>query len=195
MNNSVMKSLVSRFIIFLLFFVALHWTMSPAMAQTAELESHPGYVDLDVIPASIQMEPSIEVHIKGAILRLAAAATEREDPELAEMLLGLRAIRVYGYSSDFWTDDVAADLEDLAARMAAELDDSGWDVMVRVRERDERVHVYLREMDAVIQGMMVMVVDAEEAVFVNITGTLDPDQVGRIGSKFRIDALEDIVPD
>ncbi len=147
---------------------------------------------MEVIPATIDLEPSLEVHIKGAILRLAAAATEREDPELAEMLLGLRAIRVYGYSADFWNDGLVSDLQDLAAGMAAELDAGGWDIMIRVRERDERVHVYLREIDTVIQGMMVMVIDEEEAVFINITGTLDPAQIGRIGSRFDIDALEDL---
>lgn len=147
---------------------------------------------MEVIPATIDLEPSLEVHIKGAILRLAAAATEREDPELAEMLLGLRAIRVYGYSADFWNDGLVSDLQDLAAGMAVELDAGGWDIMIRVRERDERVHVYLREIDSVIQGMMVMVIDEEEAVFINITGTLDPAQIGRIGSRFDIDALEDL---
>jgi hypothetical protein len=172
--------------------LGLGFQPNSALAQSNALENHPGYVNLDVIPGRINLEPSIEVHIKGAILRLAASATEREDPELADMLLGLKAIRVFGYNADFWTDDIASDLHVLAGEMAVQLDNSGWDVMVRVRERDERVHVYLKELDAIIQGMMVMVVDSEEAVFVNITGTLDPAQIGRIGSRFHIDALEEL---
>ena len=44
-----------------------------------------------------------------------------------------------------------------------------------------------------IDGLVVMVVsDDDEAVFVNVVGTIDPAQIGRIGHSFRIDALDDI---
>jgi len=187
-----MKHTICKTLYLSLFLVPMALVSLPARAQQLELENHPGYVNLDVIPQTVDIEPSIEVHIKGAILRLAAAATEREDPELSDMLRGLRAIRVFGYNSTYWTEGTPATLEELAARMSDQLDNTGWDVMVRVREPGERVHVYLKEVDARLEGMMVMVVDSEEAVFVNITGTFDPEQIGRIGNKFDIDALEDL---
>ena len=65
---------------------------------------------------------------------------------------------------------------------------------VRVREEDEDVHIYmLPGKGDNIDGLVVMVVtDDDEAVFINVVGTIDPVQIGRIGHSFRIDALEDI---
>lgn len=163
-----------------------------ARAQDATLKSHPGYFDFDVIPQTIQLEPNVEVNIKGSLLRLAAEATVREDPELADMLRGLKLIRVFSYEGDGWTDEQRQTFTGLARRIGGQLDDKGWDMVARVRDAGEQVMVYIRDINEVVEGMVVMVVDEEEAVFVNITGTIDPAQIGRIGSRFDIDALDDI---
>jgi hypothetical protein len=163
-----------------------------SVAQEPSIKDHPGFFDFDVIPRSIQLEPNVEINIKGALLRLAAEATVREDPELAEMLRNLKLIRVFTYENDGWTDQQKLDFSGLARRIGTQLEEKGWDIVARVRDRDEHVFVYLREVREAVEGMIVMVVEADEAVFVNITGTIDPAQVGRIGSRFDIDVLQDV---
>ncbi len=186
-------SLTRNRIVPILFSLAVFWVTSAGVAaQDNAIRNHPGFFDFDVIPASIQIEPNVEINIKGALLRLAAEATTREDPELAEMLGKLKLIRVFTYENDGWTDEQRGQFTDIARRIGGQLEEKGWDIVARVRDEDEQVFVYLREIEDLFEGMVVMVVEAEEAVFVNITGTIDPAQVGRIGSRFDIDVLEDV---
>lgn len=165
---------------------------SVCYGQATELTRHPGYADFDVIPRTIKAEPKVEVYIKGALLRLAAEATRTEDPDLANMLLGLKAIRVFAYDESTAGEALQRDLETTARQISSDLERGGWDVVARVRDDEERVHVLIRDIDDIVQGMVVVAINDEEAVFVNITGTLDPAEIGRIGSRFDIDVLEDV---
>ncbi|MEX0601036.1 MAG: DUF4252 domain-containing protein, partial [Rhodothermales bacterium] len=75
---------------------------------------------------------------------------------------------------------------------AKELEAQGWETVVRVREEDQRVNVYMKVRDDVIAGLVVMVLepdDEEGAVFVNIVGDINPEQIGRIGRALDIDPL------
>lgn len=172
----------------LLLFLGLLYA-GPLQAQE-RLEQDPGYVDLKSIEPWFDGEPRLEVNIRGALLKLVAGASRREDPELADLLLNLKAIEVRGFElapGDF------ADVERRTAAFARRLESQGWETVARVREREERVDVFLRIHDDAIAGMAVMVLDPaneDGAVFVNIVGEIDPEQVGRIGSRFQIDALE-----
>ena len=164
-------------------------------AWAQELEDDPGYVDLDQFEGWFDEEPSIIVNIKGALLRLVAEASRYEDPELADLLYKLKAVQVRGFDLSY------ADFRGVERRtraFAKTLDARGWDTVVLVRDDDdEHVHVHVRVDDGVIAGMMVMVVstDDDESVFLNIVGEINPEQIGRIGRKFDIDPLDDVVVD
>lgn len=166
-----------------------------ARAQSA-LEREPGYVDLRLVESWFDAEPMIEVNIKGALLRLVAEASRYEDPELARLLYKLKALQVRGFSL---RGANYREVERQTAGLARILEDEGWDTVVRVREYDddERVDVYVKVDDDRIAGMMVMVLDTDEdeSFFVNIVGDIDPEQIGRIGRKFDIGPLDDVVVD
>lgn len=164
-------------------------------AQDSSLRAHPGFIDFDLIPETINVEPNIEVYLKGALLRLAAEATRFEDPELADMLLDIKAIRVFGFEPERrrWDDDLGDSFRETSRILADRLEDAGWDMVARVRDDDELVYVYVRDIDEKIEGMTVIVIDDnDEAVFVNIVGTIDPAQIGKLGHRFDIDVLDDI---
>ena len=166
---------------------------SAAWAQD-DLESDPGYVNLDQFEEWFDEEPSIIVNIKGALLNLVAEASRFEDPELADMLRKLKAVQVRGFDLD-WTD--AKEVERRANGFGKTLEAKGWDTVVRVRDDDEHVHVYVRINDEVIAGMMVMVIssDDDETYFLNIVGEINPEQIGRIGRKFDIEPLNGMTVD
>lgn len=159
----------------------------------SSLEKDPGYVDFARINAWFDETPTLEVNIKGALLRLVAEASRLEDPELADLLSELTAIQVQGYPlrrSQFDDIGVAVDT------WVTEMEESGWDTIVRVRDKDEHVDMHVKVHDGAIAGMLVMVVAPgdDDTVFVNIVGEIDPEQIGRIGRRFNIDPITDSVP-
>ena len=72
------------------------------------------------------------------------------------------------------------------------LKSSGWEPIVQVNEDDEQVLVYMKAVDGHMEGMTVMVVDEEEAVFVNIAGYILPDDINRFSDYLGIDELDGI---
>ena len=164
--------------------------LSGAAHAQNRLEDAPGYLDLGVFESWFGAAPTLEVNIKGPLLRLVAEASRYDDPDLAEMLAGLQAIQVIGFPlrrSEF------GDVARRAAAMADRLEAEGWDTVIRVRKEDEQVDMHVKVHDGEIAGMVVMVVQPgyDETVFLNIVGSIDPEQIGRLGRKFNIDHLED----
>lgn len=161
------------------------------LAAQQSLEDQPGYVELDVLSELVDVEPHIEILLKGSLLRLAAEASRAEDEELAELLLGLKAIRVEGYRLGYSRRDLAEKLRSAARSISKDLGNRGWDRVARIREDENEVHLYVKERGDQIDGLTAMVINEDgEAVFVNIVGNIDPSQIGRIGRKFDIDELD-----
>jgi len=155
-----------------------------------DLSEDPGYLDLQDVEEWFDAEPWLEVNIKGALLRLVAEASRYEDPDLTDLLNKLKAIQVRGYSLSHSRYD---DIKNRTAALARRLEDQGWDTVARVRDRDERVDIYVKVHDDAIAGMIVMVLEPgsdDGSVFVNIVGDIQPEQIGRIGSKFNIGPLQ-----
>ncbi len=57
---------------------------------------------------------------------------------------------------------------------------------MQVNEDDEQVLVYMKAIDGNMEGMTVMVVDEEEAVFVNVIGQLNPAELAQVMDKFDV---------
>ncbi|HMB93923.1 MAG TPA: DUF4252 domain-containing protein [Rhodothermales bacterium] len=168
----------------------------PVQAQNkqVDLDKEPGYVNLDFVEQWFDKEPKVIVNIKGALLNLVAEASRYEDPDLAELLHKLKAIQVRGFSlrrSDFEA------VTDRANGLAKQLESDGWDTVVRVRDYDENVDIFVRVDGGAIAGMVVMAVSPsdDETFFVNIVGDINPEEIGRIGRKFDIDPLDRMTVD
>lgn len=167
-------------------------TPGTAFAQN-NLRADPGYLDLTTVEQWFDAEPWLEVNIKGALLNLIVGAAEAEDdPELTSILSKLKAIEVRGYPLTSQNFD---DIDRHARQLAGRLESQGWETVVRLREDDERINVFLKSNGNSIAGLVVMVLDPSDddgAVFVNIVGDIDPKEVGRIGQRFDIDPLSNL---
>ena len=136
----------------LLFAAALGSTS--AWASTP-LEEQPGYIDFSSLGLFDDPEPetTIEIYLKDPLLDLVAAATRFEDKELADMLEALYLIRVQAYQkAEGQNLDASYDYERIAERLKA-LTLPGWERVVQVRERDERMQFYVRSEDEAIVGL------------------------------------------
>ncbi|HYE96082.1 MAG TPA: DUF4252 domain-containing protein [Rubricoccaceae bacterium] len=148
--------------------------------------------DLAGIQQLFSGEPKVEVNLRGSLLRLVAEASRREEPEFASMVENLQGIFV----RQFALQDARAGLADRVRGFARSMEGDGWETLVRAREDDGGdVYVYLRPQGDLINGLVVMALDPAEgeATFVQIVGRIDPAQIGRLGSRFGVDELEDAV--
>lgn len=149
----------------------------------------PGYVDIQGLGIFTEEDATVEVYLHEQLLGMVAEMARSAEPELSEVLLGLNLVRVQRYRmEDRQLDDVQAKTADMASR----LENDDWMRVVRIRERDETVYVYFKLGEKLVHGVTVMVIEEYEgyATFVNIVGDIDPAQVGRLGRKFNIDALD-----
>jgi len=177
--------------------IAIAMAVVPAGAKSKDKDKddykkHPGYVDFEAMGVFGDLESAVEVLLKGPMLDIAKNAVEEDDPELAGVLGGLKLVRVQVFNLD---RSSTKEVRERTKAAAAELEKRGWEIMVRVREDDENVYVYTlpSKKGDMIDGMVVMVVDdGDEAVFVNIAGTIDPAQMGKLGESFHLNELGDI---
>ena len=154
----------------------------PAMAQEDELKDLPGYVDFGDLSATYG-EPKITINLGGTMLNFVSMMSSAESPETSELISKLKGIRVQIYSID---EDAAA-AKNQFGKTRKGLKSSGWEPIVQINEDDEQVLVYMKLDDGNMEGMTVMVVNDEEAVFVNIIGQLNPAELGRVMESFDVD--------
>ena len=131
--------------------------------------------------------PKVEVNLHGALLRLAASATEGEDEGTSDLIRGLRSVVVRTYAMTDARDGLVGRITDFGDALAR----AGWSTLVRVRpsgDDTEDVWVYVRENGDAFDGMAVMSLDHSggDASFVFIDGVIDPSQVGRLGGRFGV---------
>lgn len=158
-----------------------------ATAAYAGVEQMPGYVDFAMFGLGANQEPTVEVNLSGPMLKLAALASD-DDEDLGSMLSGLAGIYVRTYEMD---DTSPAGFEKAISSISQHLQKSGWETIVKVRERDERAHIAIKMDGDNIVGMTVLAMDENdkdnEVVFVNIVGLIDLARIGRMGRHFDID--------
>lgn len=153
----------------------------PAAAQEDELKALPGYVDFGTLDA-VYGEPKVMVNIGGFLLSFMSQAA-KDDPEAAALMEGLKGVRINIYSTE---GEVAPAMEQLN-NVKSMLRSQNWEPIVQVNEEGENVQIFMKADGEGMQGLTVMAVDGEEAVFLNILGSIDPDKLGEVMDQFDVD--------
>ena len=154
----------------------------PVNAQTAQLQSLPGYMDFADLDA-IYGEPTVMVNIGGQLLKLLSAASAAEDPQTAAMIRDLDGVRINVYPTEGNLAPALEKLEEARAVLEAEQ----WEPVVQVQKTDEQVQIFMKTSAETVEGLTVMAVNGEEAVFINILGIIDPTQVGKVMDSLNVD--------
>jgi len=153
----------------------------PVIAQEDELKNLAGYVDFGDLSASYG-EPKITINLGGTMLNFVGAMSSSESPETADLISKLKGIRVQIFNIDDNNDAAKSQF----GKTKSQLKSSGWEPIVQVNEEDEQVLVYMKMTGGNMEGMTVMVVDADEAVFVNVIGQLNPAELAKVMDKFDV---------
>jgi len=154
----------------------------PVMAQEDALKDYPGYVDFGELSA-VFGEPSVQISVGESLLGLVSSLSASEDPEAAALFKRLNGVRV----SVFETDSMADGAVDLIKDVSARLVERGWEAVVTVNSDDEQVRIFMMINDDQVEGITVMAIEETEAVFVNVIGSINPEELGRVMENFDID--------
>lgn len=151
----------------------------------------PGQVDFGTFSPPKEGGQYVEVKLRSNLISLAARIVEKEEPEIAELLKGLKLVRVNVIGLDA---DNGADIQKRIKQIRQDLDGKAWERIVTAQEKDQEVAIYVKmsAQDA-IEGFVALVNEGNrEAVFVNIVGEIKPEQLAMLGEKLHLDPLKKI---
>lgn len=172
------------------FLTALTLASTLLVAARAE-EVSPGWVDFGRLAAPAGGGQFVEINLKSGLLGLAARITESDEPEIANLLRGLQAVRVNVVGLD---EANRSTLRERLLDLGRELDGKGWERIVSVQEKGHQVGVYLKHRgEEAIEGVVVTVIDNDkQAVFINVVGDIRPEKIALLGEKLDIEPLKKV---
>jgi predicted RNA-binding protein with RPS1 domain len=151
----------------------------------------PGQADFGSFTAPSGGGEFVEVNVPGGLISLAARFIEKQEPDVAKLLNGIKQVRVNVIGVD---DTNREDLSKRAQKVRTDLSAKGWEKIVTAQKQGQDVSVYLKmDQGGGIQGVTVVVIDgSKQAVFANVVGDIRPEQLAMLGEKLNIEPLKKI---
>jgi hypothetical protein len=163
------------------------------LAATLSLaaEPLPGQVDFGTFTPPNNGKEYVEVNVPASLITLAAKFVEKQEPDIAKLLNGIKLIRVHVVGLD---EKNTGDLEQRVQKVRSDLSGAGWERLVTAQKESQDVAVYLKMSEAsVVQGLALTVIESKKhAVFVNVVGDVRPEQLATVGERLNIDPLKDL---
>ncbi len=132
-------------------------------------------------------DPKVEINLTAALMRMVGSFAKKSDPEVAELLSKLEFINVRVYQMNGQSAKAVASIEDVSKKLKRDK----WETLVTVNDEGERVRIFSKTTNDVIDGIVVMAVspgkEGGEAVFINIVGEIDPAKISTITESLNID--------
>ena len=153
-------------------------------AYADDITKERGYVDFANLDSEYG-EPKVMVNLNKTMLGF-ISKMNMSDPETAELINKLKAVRVQIYDIEGNNQPAL----DLLTRVTKEVQAKDWLPIVTVNEDDEKVRIFTKITDDIMDGLVVMAIDGggeREAVFINIVGEIDPAQISTVTDSLNID--------
>lgn len=145
-------------------FISLGFVLTSLAADEEKID---GLINIDFPGAG---EAKVEVNLAGALFSLAAKAVGKDDPETAELLANLKAIKVRIY------DEAALGgktFDEVMSFYKEQLQKAKWEILAKVKDKESTVGVYSLTEKDVVSGLVVLVRNAKEFIVVNLAGNID----------------------
>ncbi|MCP4121626.1 MAG: DUF4252 domain-containing protein [Bacteroidetes bacterium] len=111
------------------------------------------------------------INLSESIIKIASKFLGDEDQEAKEVLNDIESIKLL-------TSEGTANAK-LVSEAKGLLKSEGYEDLIRVNEGDEYVRIMVKESNEIIKDIIVYVESQDEFVFINITGDIDPEKVGK----------------
>ena len=136
------------------------------------LHNHAGYAELES-PYWWQADSEVNLSLGPLAIGTARWAIDSDqDPELDRLLDDVDGVRISVYN----IDGNAQVFMDNFAESQANLEEAGWQNVVRVKdEQDDYSLMFVKSTGDVINGLVVLTLSDDEAVFVNLIGNIQPE--------------------
>ena len=133
----------------------------------------------------------VEVNIQSNLIDMVVNLTKKSEPEIAEALKGLRAVRVNVVGIN---DENAGEMKKKVEDIRAQLSGNGWERIVTALQDKQDVGVFIKMKGSeAVEGVVVTVMqDNEQAVLVNIIGDIRPEKLATVGERFNIEPLKNL---
>ena len=159
-----------------------------ALTPLARAED-PGFVDFGKLNPSGESQ-FVEVNIKSNLIAMVASLAKKAEPEVAQVIEGLKQIRVNVLGL---TKENQGDMKQRVTTIRETLDKGGWERIVTAIEKNQDVGVFLKTKDAkTVEGVCVTVIDKDQVVLVNIVGDIQPEKLSMVGERFDVEPLKHI---
>jgi hypothetical protein len=134
-----------------------------------------GAFDFGDIPG-VNQQPMVDVNLNQTMLGFVRTMAGPANPEAADLLAGLRSVRVrvYGAQSN------ARQFNNFIDNVTEALEGTGWLRVVYVQDGDAKVRMHMQMTEEEVSGLTVMVIDDSEAVFINIDGSISAEDLGKV---------------
>ena len=162
--------------------IALALVLSPAWAQEDAMKAYPGYVDFGGL-TELFGEPAVQIAVGQSLLNMIGAFGAGADPDVADLFSRLHGVRVKVFHNPSLSDDIFEHVKGVSASLQGE----GWEPVVSIDHRYEQVRVFMKLNGESVEGITLMALEDDEAVFVNVIGDLDPDELRHVIDKFNVD--------
>jgi hypothetical protein len=149
------------------------------------------------LPASVEKlaaraKENVDVTLDASMLQLAGgflSDKNRDESEAKKIVSGLKGIYVRSFEFAKAGEYSAADVDAIRDLFRA----PQWTRVVGVRgsQNDgENVDVFLKNENNKIAGLAVIAAEAKELTIVSITGSIDPEQLSKLGGQFGIPKVD-----
>ena len=135
------------------------------------LQNEPGYAAFEY-PHFWEADKEISISIGPTILNFVRAFVD-ESEDFADLVSDVDGIHIRVYNIDDNVDVISGYINESANKLSRR----GWDRLVTVKEEDEHVAVMVKLEDDQVQGVVVLVAEPSEAVFINVIGNIRPESL------------------
>jgi hypothetical protein len=181
-----MKRILTRTLAVMVTAAGLHLAVAAESAAA-------GAVDFGKITPPAAGGQFLEINLRENLLAMAARLTEGQEPQLAQLLRGLKAVRVNVVGLD---DGNREAVNQRVEVIRSQLTGAGWERVVTAQQPNQDVAVFLKLRGTeAIEGVAVTVVEGDrEVVLVNVVGDIRPEQLVLLGERFDLEPLKKIGP-